>query len=98
VPAQRPDLRRPEARDVAAAKQDGARRRLDQPQDAAAERGLPAPGFAHQAQGLAAAEIERDVGHGTHLPDRAVEEDAGADREVLHQIAHRQDRLVGLRR
>ena len=45
-------------------KQDLAAGRLDQPQHAAAERGLAAAGFADEAQRLAGLQIEGHTGHG----------------------------------
>ena len=92
--AQRPHRRSGQLRDVLAAQQDLAGGRLEQAHDAAAKRRLAAAGLADQPQRLAGGKVERDVGDGAHMRDRAIEDHPAAHRKRLHQLAHRQDRLV----
>ena len=86
VAAQRTQVVAVHAPDVGALEPDLARAGLDQPQDAAAGRRLAAARFAHQAQGLALADVEADAVDGVNLVDGA-REDAALDREVLAQVA-----------
>src|SRR4029450_11293013 len=69
---------------------DVARSRLDQPQDAAAGRGLAAPGLADQTEGFTTLD---DKAHIVNRPDhRGCSENAAAARKLFHQVAHFEQR------
>ena len=89
-----------ERRDVLAVEDDPARRRLDQLDDRAPERRLPAAGLADDPERLAVANGEVDAVDGSDLPNRVLE-DAGLDREVLDEPfdaeeSHRRRRIAGV--
>ena len=73
--------------DVLAVKPHAASGRLDEPENAATGGGLATTAFAHQAEGAAAADPERDAIHGPDLSHHGSEQ-ATADREVGLQIRH----------
>src|SRR4051812_11325242 len=83
-----------EVRDVAAVEQDPAGRRLDQLDDCAAERRLPAARLADEAERLPRPDAQVNAVDRVHLADRALEE-AGANREVLDEPLDAKD-LVAL--
>src|SRR5262245_35533122 len=71
LPPQRPKLSRLQLRDVLSLEADGAFRRLEQPHDRSAERGLAAAGLADEAERLTLLDGERDVVHGVDASDLA---------------------------
>ena len=71
-------------------------RRLDQPEDAAAGRGLAAARFADQAERLALLDRKRHVVHRAHDPT-ARERPPAAARELLDQIADVESAMSGVR-
>ena len=79
-----------ELQDVLAAKRDVARRRFDQPQDAAPGRRLAAAGFADEAEGLAFLDRERHVVDGAD--DGAVPQPSAAAAEFLDEMADLEER------
>src|SRR5690606_37304048 len=67
---------------------------LHQLQDGLAKRGLAAAAFAHEAENLAAIDIDIDAGDGLHMADSALE-DARLDREMcLYPAQAENDILV----
>lgn len=88
-------LERPfvQLQDVLPVEADRTGGRLDQPQDAAARRGLAAAGLADQRQGLALPYRKRDALDRVDIADRPVEE-AALDRKARDEIADFQDRLT----
>ena len=66
-----------------------------QPEQRAAGGRLAAARLPHQPEGLAGAEVEADVADRLHRADRAADHAGAAHRELLDQVAHRQDRLDG---
>src|SRR5216117_2536332 len=81
-----------ERRHVLRSEPDLARRRLDEPENRAARRGLAAARLPDQAERLARQDLERHVVHGVHARDLAREE-AAADREVLLEVLDPEQRL-----
>ena len=75
-------------------KRDRPGRRLDEAQQQPPDRGLAAARLADQAQGLAATDLEADAVDRLDLADGALE-DAAADREVLDEVAHLDERDAG---
>ena len=92
VAAERSERPGVELGDVAALEPDFARRRFDQPQDAAPGRRLTRAGLAHQPERLALGDVEADTVDRMHGLGLAGEE-AAADLEVLGQVLHAQQRL-----
>src|SRR5262249_52431275 len=86
-----------EAEDVLPLEEDLARGRLDQAEDRAADRRLAAARLADETEGLAVADLERDVVDGLHVADGA-REDPLLDREVLLQVGDLDERSGRLRR
>src|SRR6185295_4996668 len=78
--------------DVLALEPDLARRRLDQPQDAAPGGGLAAARFADEAERLAGGDVEAHVIDGVDAIDLA-REDPAADREIFDEAVDAQQRL-----
>jgi hypothetical protein len=72
---------------------DGAGGRLDEPEDAAPDGGLPRSRFAHEAERLASSDAEADAVDGFDVGDDAPE-DAALDGKVLLQIPHDHERLA----
>jgi hypothetical protein len=66
---------------------------LEQPHQHPSGRRLAAPALANDTQGLALADLERDVVDGMYSAPRPGEEEA-VDLEVLSQILHQQQRLL----
>jgi hypothetical protein len=93
VPAQCAEFARALMQQVLAAECDLAAGRLDQPQDAPPGGGLAAAGLADQAQHLPGVQVEGHPGHGVHHVPAADRPAAVPDRELLHQVAHGQQRL-----
>ena len=75
-----------ESRDVSAVDDHVAGGRVDQAQDGAARRRLPAAALPHQAQGLRPTEFEAHAIDGLDLPDRAREDTSRLVREVDAQV------------
>ena len=75
-----------EGEDVLAVERHRACRRRDEAQDRPPQGRLAAAGLTHEAQRLAAADVDRDVVDRVHLPDRPAEHPA-RDREVLLDVA-----------
>jgi hypothetical protein len=86
---------RAQADDVDAVEGDLARRRLEQPQQRAAERRLAAAGLAHEAERLAAPHVEIDAVDGLQVAGGALEQ-ALLDREVLLEAAHAEEDVLAL--
>jgi hypothetical protein len=72
-------------RDIGAVELDPARGRVEEPQDHPPDRGLAAARLAHEAEGLAAADLEADPVDRLDRPDLTLQ-DPAADREVLDEI------------
>ena len=72
--------------DLLAVELDRARGRVEEPDHEAGDRALPAAGLADEAEGLAAAELERDAVDRLHRADLLLEDDAARDREVLDEV------------
>ena len=70
-----------------------AGRRLHQPQDAAAESGLAATGFADQPVGLAAPDGQRDAVDRVDVADRLVDQHAPLDREMHLEVVDLQQHV-----
>ena len=87
-------LRALDRRDLAAVEVDRARRRVHQAQQQAGGRGLAATRLAHEAERLAAHDVERDAVDGLDGADLPAEE-PGVDREVLVEVADLHQRLAG---
>jgi hypothetical protein len=60
---------------------------VDQPHQRADQRRLAAARLAHHAEGLALEQVERHVVDRVHVPDRALDEHAGAHREQDLEVA-----------
>ena len=60
--------------------------RVEQPHDAAGERGLAAAGLADDAERLALLDAEGDAVDRLHGADRLLEDDPARDREVLLDV------------
>ena len=88
VPPQGPERPGAELRDVSALEDDRALRRLEQPDDRAAERRFAAAGLADEADRLPRAHGEGHVVDGVNSPDLALEQ-ALPDREVLLDVVDR---------
>ena len=73
-----------QGRDVRAVEDDPPGRGVDEPQQQSADGRLAAPRLAHQAEGLAAGDLEVHAIHGAHLGHRALQH-AGPDGEGLAQ-------------
>ena len=73
---------------------DRAAGRLEQPRDQARGRGLAAARLADEAERLALVDVERDAVDGLHGADLLLEDDPLADREVLDEVAHLDERLA----
>ena len=86
VSADRPHLLPGQLRDVLAAEDEPARRRLEQLEDAAHEGRLAAARLADDAERLSPTEGEGDPVHGLHGRDLLLEDDSPRDREVLLQV------------
>ena len=84
-------------RDVVAVEDDVARGRRDQPDQQAAEGGLAAAGLADQAQRLAWLDAQRHVVDGAQRDAVAMQQAAGADREVLGQAGGLDQQRTGQR-
>ena len=95
VPPLPPQFVRREFEKVPAPERDLPAGRLDQAQDATAGGGLAAAAFADQAEGVLAAQGERDSVHGLDPALHAAEE-ALADGEVLFQALDSEKRAVGV--
>src|SRR5438105_1721360 len=67
--------------------------RLDQFEDRLARGRLAAAAFADEAQGLALRDVERDTVDRMHLSDGLLQ-DPFLDREMLDEVAHRQERRI----
>jgi hypothetical protein len=89
-----PHLPAPEAADVLPVEDDLALGRLEQLDDRAAERRLPAAGLADDPERLARPDREVDPVDGAHLSNRALE-DARLDREVLDEPLDPEDLVTG---
>ena len=89
-----------EARHLAAEQLDRALGRGLQAHQQPAEGRLAAAGLAHDAEGLALVELERDAVDGLDVADGALEDDPLGEREVLLDVADLEDDLarVGARR
>src|SRR5207248_5497033 len=83
-----------QVRDVAAAEDDLAARRIEQPHDAARERRLAAAGFADDSQRLALVEREGDAVDRLHSRDLLLEDDPAGDREVLLHVLDDEELLA----
>src|SRR4029077_5279779 len=92
VAAQSPQRLAVEAGDIGALEPDLAGTGLDQPQDAAAGRRLAAARLAHQPERLAGGDVKAHAVDGMDALDLAREYPA-LHREVLAQVAHRQERI-----
>ncbi len=88
LPPKRLELSPPQPDDLAPVEAHRARGRLEKLEDGAAQGGLPAAGFADQAERLALGDVEADPVHGAHAADLVVEDDPDLDREVLDEVAH----------
>jgi hypothetical protein len=85
-------------RDVRSIELDPARRGVEEPQDHPPDRGLAAARLAHQAEGLAAADLEADPVDRLDRPDLTLQ-DPAADREMLDEVCDLDERpFGGLRR
>src|SRR3954470_4890868 len=82
-----------EAREVLALDRDRAGGRLDETQQRAAERRLAAARLAHEAESLAAANLEVDAVDGVHLPDGAAKQ-SRAEGEVLDHTLRLEENAV----
>ena len=82
-----------ELADVGAVEVDRPRRRLDQSQDAAADRRLSRSRFADQSERLAGRDVEADAIDRLHLRDRAAQH-SPFHRKVLCEIAKSEERLA----
>jgi hypothetical protein len=87
-----PHLAPAELRDVLAVELHGAAGQRQQPHDAAGERGLPAAGLPHDADGLAGVHVEGDAVDRLDASDLLLEDDPPAHREVLLELADAQQR------
>ena len=83
---ERPHLASRQPGDVAALVDDAAGGRLEQLEEAADERRLPAAGLADDAERLALAQREGDAVDRLHGRDLLLEDDPAGDREVLRQV------------
>ena len=92
---QRPQLALRDRRDVAAVEADRAACWIEEPQDQPCCRRLPAAGFAHDAQGLAATDVERDVLDCVHLCLPAGE-DTLLHREAFGQMLDLDEVVAGV--
>jgi hypothetical protein len=90
VGAQRAHARARELGDVLALEHDRAGRGLKQLRQDAARRRLAAPRFADQAKRLTGGDRERDAVDGPHRAGLPLDHDALADREVLLEVADRE--------
>jgi hypothetical protein len=84
-----------EREDVLAVEADLARRRLDQPEQAAPKRGLSATGLADDAQGLPCADLQVDTFDGAN-DELAASEESTADRVVLGETSCDEERTAFL--
>ena len=89
-----PQLPGAEGEEVLAVEADAPGGRLDQPDEAAAERGLAAARLPHQRQALAARDLEIDAVDRAHHAAVAPQQ-AAADREVLADVGGREQRRGG---
>src|ERR1035437_8136713 len=93
-PAAEPAERLPLQREhVRAVKRHASGGRLDQAQDRAADRGLPAPGLTDERERFAARDVEADVVHRANRRVRRSEKRA-ACREFVGETAHRDQRFA----
>ena len=73
-------------RDVAAAEDDLSAGGIEQPHDAARERGLAAAGLADDAERLAFVQRQRDAVDRLHRSDLLLEDDPASNGEVLLDV------------
>ena len=93
---QRPHPAAGELRDLVPVEEDAAIRERVEADEAAPQRRLAAPRFAHQAERLSGPDLERDVVDRVHQRDLALDQDPTLDREVLHHVLGlQQGRAVG---
>ena len=95
VPPQRPHLASRQPGDVAALVDDAAGGRLEQLEEAADERRLPAARLADDPERLALAQRERDAVDRLHGRDLLLEDDPAGDREVLLQVLDDEELVAG---
>jgi hypothetical protein len=87
-----------EAGDFTPVEQNAPRARLDQAQDEPAQRALAAAALAHETQGLAAAQIERDVVDRAHDRFRSTEKRARLAERLADPIDAQERRCLHRRR
>ncbi len=83
---QRSQLALAQRGDIATVEHDPPGRRLVEPEDRPTDGRLAAARFAHEPEGLAAADRQRDVVDSANVADVAVEHDAALDREPDPQV------------
>ncbi len=91
-PAERLEVLAAERRQILPVEPDRARGRFDEAQDKTSDRRLAAARFADEAEGLAAAHVERDAIDGLDAGDLALQ-DPAVDRKVLHEVADLEQRV-----
>ena len=94
APAQRPQLRLAERRDVLPVELDAPGGRLVQADDRPPDRRLPAARLADEPERLAALDRQRDAVDGLDVADVPVEHDPALDREVDLEIVDLDERLA----
>jgi hypothetical protein len=84
--------------DVGALEHDRAGRGVEELHDEAGGGRLPAARLPHEPERLAGIDVERDVVDGLHPAHLALEDDPARNREVLLQVANRDEGALGGRR
>ena len=84
-------------RDVLALEKDAPRRRLKEPDDGAAQRGLATAAFAHEPERFAGSELQAHVIHGLHMRAHPPEESV-LDREMDFEVVDFEEVHRGERR
>ena len=82
-------------RDVGAVEADRSRGGLLERDDEPADRRLAAARLADEAEGLALADGEGDVGDGLDAADLALQDGSGGDGELLYEVVDLDDDLAG---